>query len=190
MPEGCRLIADMFFETTYESRIFGTFTIASDGESVVGLWRAGQKYFGAGVMGEIAVDDGLPILQQAKAWLDCYFAGDKPLISELPLAPTGSDFRRHVWRVLTEIPYGQTRTYGDIAHEIACETGQARVSSQAVGGAVGHNPISIIVPCHRVIGADGSLTGYAGGIDTKYRLLQHEGVDMSRLHIPSKGTAL
>lgn len=180
----------MFYKTTYESKDFGTFTLASDGESIVGLWRAGQRYFGDGVTGEMVTDDRLPLFQQARAWLDRYFAGDKPRISELSLAPSGSDFRKHVWRILTEIPYGQTRTYGDIARQIAAETGQARVSSQAVGGAVGHNPISIIVPCHRVVGADGSLTGYAGGVDVKYRLLQREGVDMARLHTPSTGTAL
>jgi methylated-DNA-[protein]-cysteine S-methyltransferase len=108
----------------------------------------------------------------------------------LPLAPQGSAFRRAVWRLLTQIPYGEVTTYGALAQQMAQATGRERMSAQAVGGAVGHNPISIIVPCHRVVGANGSLTGYAGGVATKQRLLEHEGVDMTRLFVPTKGTAL
>ena len=132
----------------------------------------------------------LPVFGLAKKWLDAYFAGEKPAISELPLAPNGGEFRQAVWDILCEIPYGQCTTYGAIAQKMAARMGKKTMSSQAVGGAVGHNPISIIIPCHRVVGANGSLTGYAGGIDKKIKLLQHEGADMFGLFIPSKGTAL
>lgn len=108
----------------------------------------------------------------------------------MPLAPVGSEFRQNVWTILCEIPYGEVTTYGDIAKKMAAKMGKAAMSSQAVGGAVGHNPISIIIPCHRVVGANGSLTGYAGGIKTKIKLLELEGVDMSRLFVPTRGTAL
>jgi methylated-DNA-[protein]-cysteine S-methyltransferase len=117
-------------------------------------------------------------------WLGAYFAGRKPGIGDLPLAPNGSAFRWSVWKELLAIPYGEVATYGDIAERIGCK------SAQAVGGAVGHNPISIIIPCHRVVGRNGSLTGYAGGLDRKRKLLELEGADMSRLFAPGKGTAL
>ena len=123
-------------------------------------------------------------------WLDRYFAGENPQISELPLAPSGSDFRQMVWKILCDIPSGQTTTYGEIAKKIAARTGRSTMSAQAVGGAVGHNPISIIIPCHRVVGTNGSLTGYAGGIDKKIALLELEGVDMTKYFVPTKGTAL
>ncbi|MCI9156887.1 MAG: methylated-DNA--[protein]-cysteine S-methyltransferase, partial [Lawsonibacter sp.] len=123
-------------------------------------------------------------------WLDRYFAGERPAISELPLAPIGSEFRKEVWQVLCEIPYGETTTYGEISQKIAARRGLERMSAQAVGGAVGHNPISIIVPCHRVVGSNGSLTGYAGGLQKKIKLLTHEGVDMERFFVPQRGTAL
>ena len=106
--------------------------------------------------------------------------GERPKISELQLAPIGSNFRQEVWKILCKIPYGQVTTYGDIAKKIAQRRGVAKMSAQAIGGAVGHNPISIIIPCHRVIGTNGNLTGYAGGIETKSKLLQHEGVNMVR----------
>ena len=134
--------------------------------------------------------DDLPVFTQAKGWLDRYFAGERPAIGELPLAPNGTAFRQRVWRKLAEIPYGQVRTYGDLAREIAQEDGKEKMSSQAVGGAVGHNPISIIIPCHRVVGTTGSLTGYAGGIDKKIWLLKHESADMEGLFMPKRGTAL
>ncbi|MDR3355351.1 MAG: methylated-DNA--[protein]-cysteine S-methyltransferase, partial [Synergistaceae bacterium] len=123
-------------------------------------------------------------------WLERYFAGKKPSASELPLAPIGGTFRQEVWGILRAIPHGKVVTYGGIAKMLAEKEGKASISAQAVGGAVGHNPIGIIIPCHRVVGANGSLTGYAGGIAAKARLLEHEGVDMSRLFIPQKGTAL
>lgn len=114
------------------------------------------------------------ILQETKEWLRRYFAGEKPEITELKLNLSGTAFRQKVWKILCEIPYGQTVTYGQIAARITREEGQKKMSAQAVGGAVGHNPIAIIVPCHRVIGSDGSLTGYAYGLDMKRRLLEHE----------------
>lgn len=119
-----------------------------------------------------------------------YFEGKKPQISELPLAPIGGEFRQTVWKMLTEIPYGKVITYGELAQKIAKQRGIERMSAQAVGGAVGHNPISIIIPCHRVVGANGNLTGFSGGIQMKLQLLQHEGVDINRFYIPTKGTAL
>jgi methylated-DNA-[protein]-cysteine S-methyltransferase len=132
----------------------------------------------------------MPIFDVAKEWLDRYFAGENPDISALSLAPIGGRFRQDIWDILRQIPYGEVITYGDIAKKMAAKTGKKNMSSQAVGGAVGHNPISIIIPCHRVVGSNGSLTGYAGGIGIKMKLLELEGVDMSRLFVPKKGTAL
>ena len=135
-------------------------------------------------------NDDLEIFISTKQWLDRYFAGDKPNISELALEPSGGEFRKIVWEILCKIPYGETITYGEIAKKVAIKMNKKSMSSQAVGGAVGHNPISIIIPCHRVVGVKGNLTGYAGGIDKKVRLLEHEGVDMSKFFVPTKGTAL
>ena len=179
----------MFYSTVYASPV-GLITLASDGENLVGLWIAGQKYFAEMKKSAVEEKPDLPVFSSAKKWLDAYFAGKKPAISELPLAPNGSDFRKAVWEILCEIPYGQYTTYGEIAKKMACRMDRKRMSSQAVGGAVGHNPISIIIPCHRVVGSNGSLTGYAGGIGKKVALLEHEGADMSKLFVPSKGTAL
>lgn len=168
-------------------------TLASDGENIIGLWIEGQKYHGGTVseeMAEIKENDDLPVFAAAKNWLDRYFAGEKPAISELPLAPIGGEFRKAVWGILCEIPYGECITYGDIGKKVAAKMNKPSMSGQAVGGAVGHNPISIIIPCHRVVGSNGSLTGYAGGIDKKIKLLEHEGVDMSNFTVPKKGTAL
>ena len=178
------------YSTTYPTEAFGTITLASDGANIVGLWLPGQKYFAGTVNDAMIPDATLPVFAKACAWLDRYFAGGRPAIAEVSLAPQGSAFRQRVWEKLMQIPYGQTRTYGDIAAELASEDGVAKVAAQAVGGAVGHNPISIIIPCHRVVGARGSLTGYAGGIDKKVRLLAHEGVNMDGLFVPKTGTAL
>lgn len=157
----------MFYKTTYNSPL-GEITLCSDGTNLVGVWFNGQKYFAATVK-ETHTNDTLALFTDVKNWLDRYFAGKKPEISELPLAPAGNEFRQAVWKILCEIPYGQTTTYGEIAKQL----GKPK-SAQAVGGAVGHNPISIIIPCHRVVGKNGSLTGYAGGIDKKIKLLKHE----------------
>ena len=179
----------MYYTAVYPSPV-GMLTLASDGENLVGLWMEGQKYFGSNISEEMTPKDDLPVFKAAKQWLDRYFAGEKPAISELSLRPIGGEFRQSVWDLLCKIPYGETVTYGDIAKKMAERAGKRSMSSQAVGGAVGHNPISIIIPCHRVVGAKGSLTGYAGGIDAKVKLLELEGADLSRLFLPSKGTAL
>lgn len=171
----------------YDSPV-GTLTIASDGEALCGLWLDGQKYHGASVPEDMTRDDTAKPFDAVRDWLDAYFAGERPSIADVPLAPIGSEFRQAVWRKLIEIPYGELSTYGDIATALKKERGKA--SALAVGGAVGHNPVSIIIPCHRVVGADGSLTGYAGGIERKKLLLELEGVDMDALYTPTRGTAL
>ena len=178
----------MLYRTDYESPL-GRVTLASDGESIVGLWLEGQKYFGDTVNGEMHREDRLAIFAKTRDWLDRYFRGEKPAIAEILLAPAGNRFRQEVWKILCDIPYGEVMTYGAIARMIAERLGREKMSAQAVGGAVGHNPVSIIIPCHRVVGANGSLTGYAGGIRTKIRLLEHEKADMTGLFVPEKSTA-
>lgn len=179
----------MLYTTLYESPL-GEITLAGDGDSLIGLWMSKQKYFAATLKGRVEERAGLSIFAKTKKWLGAYFAGEKPAIAELSLKPIGSDFRKSVWDILCEIPYGQCTTYGEIAKKMASRMSKKTMSSQAVGGAVGHNCISIIIPCHRVVGSNGSLTGFAGGIDKKIKLLQLEGVDMSRYFVPNKGTAL
>ena len=179
----------MYYCTYCQSPI-GTLTLASDGDNLVGLWLKGQKYHGASILDVVSNNGDIPVFDKTKAWLDLYFSGNQPKISELPLAPIGSDFRQRVWSILRKIPYGQLITYGEIARELALSQNKKSMSSQAVGGAVGHNPISIIIPCHRVVGANGSLTGYSGGIAAKIALLKIEGVDLTQLTIPTAGTAI
>jgi methylated-DNA-[protein]-cysteine S-methyltransferase len=175
--------------STYYASPVGQLMIASDGENIIGLWMEGQKYFANTLTETIIEKDDLEIFDTANKWLDKYFDGKEPAISELPLAPRGGEFRKAVWKILREIPYGEVITYGEIAKKVAIQMNKENMSSQAVGGAVGHNPLAIIVPCHRVVGANGSLTGYAGGIDKKVKLLEHEEVDMAGLFIPTKSTA-
>ena len=156
----------------------GAMTMACDDCGLTGLWFQGQKYFGSTLWEQSSCrerqqEGDSPIFSQTKRWLDIYFAGDIPDFS-VPLHLIGSDFRKAVWSILCTIPYGTTITYGDIARKIATDRGLTRMSAQAVGGAVGHNPVSVIIPCHRVIGSDGSLTGYAGGLHLKRQLLQLE----------------
>lgn len=178
----------MYYQTHYPSPL-GAITLASDGEQLTGLWFDGQKYY-LGTLPEPPVENGnLPVFALATAWLDRYFAGETPEPSELPLAPIGSEFRQRVWKILCDIPRGSVMTYGEIAKQVAAELGLESMSAQAVGGAVGHNPISIIIPCHRVVGTGGSLTGYAGGLNRKVKLLELEGVDLSRFFMPKNGTA-
>ena len=181
----------MYYSTTYPSPV-GMLTLACDGEgsNLVGLWMEGQKYHGGTIPEEMSEKDDMPVFGAAKKWLDRYFAGEKPAVSQLPLAPIGGKFRQEVWGILCEIPYGEVITYGDIAKKVAAKMNKESMSSQAVGGAVGHNPISIMIPCHRVVGSNGSLTGYAGGIGIKVKLLELEGVDMTDFFVPQKGTAL
>lgn len=170
------------YYTTSSFPPVGRITLACDGENLTGLWIEGQKYHGT--TDTMIKQDDLPIFHSVRDWLVRYFSGQNPDLTELPLAPMGSAFRQEVWRVLYEIPYGTVITYRDIAHKIALRRNLPSMSSQAVGGAVGHNPISIIIPCHRVVGTNGSLTGYAGGLEAKVRLLALEGVDLSGLFMP------
>ena len=152
----------------------GPITTASDGENLTGLWFDGQKYFPSDI-GEEQSEDLSPVLELTDRWLDLYFSGRIP--DFIPqLSPSGSAFCKSVWDILLTIPYGKRMTYGQIAKQIAEQKGLKRMSAQAVGGAVGHNPISLIIPCHRVVGADGSLTGYAAGLERKALLLKMESV--------------
>ena len=167
----------MYYTTNHSSPV-GEITLACAGESLVGLWLEGQKYHGAAILNKAQEKDNVPVLNDTKKWLDRYFNGEHPTISELHLAPVGSEFRQEVWSILFGIPYGEVITYGDIAKKLAVMLNRESMSAQAVGGAVGHNPISIIIPCHRVVGANGSLTGYAGGVDVKAKLLELEKVSI------------
>ncbi|MDR0818029.1 MAG: methylated-DNA--[protein]-cysteine S-methyltransferase [Oscillospiraceae bacterium] len=153
----------------------GALTASSDGQSLTGLWIEGQKYFAATLDADTEERD-LEIFEWTRGWLDYYFLGNKPEITP-PLAPGGSKFRQLVWNALMEIPYGTVTTYGDLAKRLSA--GGNLTSARAVGGAVGHNPISIIIPCHRVVGADGSLTGYAGGVEKKRQLLELEKAEIT-----------
>lgn len=157
----------MYFSTDYASPL-GDLLIASDGEAICGVWFLDQKHFKSSVDGDMIQKDDLAIFKTVKRWFDDYFNGLNPEIS-FKLKPHGSDFRRKVWKILSEIPYGETLTYGEIAKRIS-----PAMSAQAVGGAVGHNPIAVLIPCHRVLGANGNLTGYAGGLDRKCELLKLE----------------
>ena len=164
--------------TMYYPSPLGRMLLAADEEGLVGAWFEGQKYYGS-VLGDDILQEKNDILRRAEQWLDLYFSGTEPdFMPAIHL--TGSYFRKQVWKLLLEIPYGQTRTYGDIAEQIAAENGRKSMSAQAVGGAVGHNPVSIIIPCHRVVGAKGSLTGYAGGLDRKAKLLEWEQTEHDR----------
>ena len=166
----------------------GGILLASDEAGLTGLWFDGEKYF-AGSLPAEHEEQETPILAEARRWLDIYFTGREPDFLP-PLHPAGSPFRQAVWDILLQIPYGCTTTYGEIARQLAQAQGLPRMSAQAVGGAVGHNEISILIPCHRVVGTGGSLTGYAGGIDKKAALLKLEHTDMTGFFIPKKGAAL
>ncbi len=180
----------MYYHINYQSPI-GNMVVACDDEKehIVGLWIEGQKYFLGSLSEEPILQEGIPVLRKAADWLDAYFAGKKPGIEELPLAPQGGAFRQEVWKILCEVPYGSVITYGEIARKMASRMGKETMSAQAAGGAVAHNPISVIIPCHRVVGTNRSLTGYAGGIDRKIKLLKHEGVDTSEFFVPKVTTA-
>lgn len=177
----------MICTSEYHSPL-GGILLAADEIGMRGLWFDGQKYFARDLPDERAERE-TAIIAEAKRWLDIYFSGKEPDFTP-PLHPVGSPFRQAVWKILLEIPYGKTITYGDISNRLAKQRGLDRMSAQAVGGAVGHNEISIIIPCHRVVGTNGSLTGYAGGIGRKVKLLENERADLSRMFIPKKGTAL
>lgn len=163
---------------------FGELTLAADAVGLTGLWFKNQKYFGSTLCSEHESAYS-PFLEEAAQWLDQYFGGENPdFIPHLSLI--GTPFRTAVWEALLKIPYGRTMSYKEIAGIITKEKGLEHMSAQAIGGAVGHNPISIIIPCHRVIGSNGSLTGYAGGTDKKIQLLQLEKIDCSGLLMPER----
>lgn len=151
----------------------GRMTLASDGTHLIGAWFDGQKYDRAVLAPSAVRRPDLPVFVETRVWLDRYFRGEKPPALP-PIRVRGSDFRRRISELLRAIPYGETRTYGDLARDVARALGRPHMSAQAVGGAVGHNPISILVPCHRVVGRNGELTGYAGGLDRKRALLELE----------------
>ena len=175
----------MKYTTHYESPL-GGITLCSDGAALTGLLFDGEKYFEEIIGNECEMRD-LPVFAKAGEWLDIYFSGRDPGFTP-PLSFEVTPFRRAVCEIMLKIPFGQTVTYGQIARRIAADRGAGRMSAQAVGGAVGHNPISLIIPCHRVVGTGGSLTGYGGGLDKKVKLLMLEGVDVSSFFLPTNGT--
>lgn len=179
----------MYYSGLYDSPL-GKLTLAATETALVGLWLPGQKYFLGRYRRPMENGSQNPILRETGRWLDRYFSGGAPRPEELPLGPEGSPFQREVWSILCEIPWGHLMTYGEIAGRLARARGVDHMSAQAVGGAVGHNPISIVIPCHRVVGTGGSLTGYAGGIEKKIALLTLEGAPVEGLFIPKRGTAL
>ena len=164
-----------YYKTYYTSPV-GEFLLVSDGQSLCGLWLEGQKYYAAKLGDKMQCDSNLKIFKKTKDWLERYFNGQKPDLNEIPLAPAGTDFQKKVWELLCQIPYGSVTTYGELAKKLSEENKQNTMFARAAGSAVGHNPISVIIPCHRVIGADGKLTGYAGGLNVKAKLLELEGV--------------
>ena len=172
----------MHYVSHYESPL-GAMTMASDGEHLTGLWFDGQKYDRSTINDEAALEPDLPVFKRTAQWLDAYFGGTDPGFTP-PIRVEGSDFKRMVTSIMLSIPFGATSTYARIAAEVARRTGRKQMSAQAVGGAVGRNPIVLIVPCHRVLASDGSLRGYAGGVDRKEWLLKMEGVNMSGLSTP------
>ncbi len=174
----------MTFTQRYDSPL-GGILLAADETGLTGLWFEGQKYFGRGLSAKRAEGE-TPALSETRRWLDVYFAGGTPDFTP-PLHPAGTDFQRAVWEMLLQIPYGQTMTYGEIARRVAEKRGLPSMSAQAVGGAVGHNPISLVIPCHRVVGTNGSLTGYAGGIDRKMKLLELERAGAGACEAAEKG---
>ena len=173
----------MTFTQRYDSPM-GGILLAADEIGLTGVWFDGQKYFARGLPNERA-EQNTPVLSAARHWLDVYFTGREPDFMP-PLNPIGSGFQRAVWELLLQIPYGQTTTYGALAQKLAQQQGLAHMSAQAVGSAVGRNKISILIPCHRVVGTGGRLTGYAGGVDRKAGLLE---LEHSGLRIPRRGTA-
>ncbi len=160
----------------YKSKLnspLGILTLTSDGEQLTGLFIENQKYFLSG-MTNLIQKDNLEIFNKTKNWLERYFKGENPSINELKLSPSGTEFQKVVWKYLLTVPYGKTITYKELGKIVAKKIGKNSMSAQAIGTAVGHNPISIIIPCHRVIGTDETLTGYAGGIEKKAYLLKLE----------------
>ncbi len=160
------------YKSIYHSPI-GNIILAANDEMIVGLWFEGQTNIPEDVLSMVDNSD-MKIFDSVKYWLDEYFSGHNPSLSRLNFSLKGSEFRQMVWKHLLKIPYGEVTTYGDLAKSVAKDMGKSCMSAQAIGGAVGANPIAIIVPCHRVLGCNGALTGYAGGIDKKFALLKLE----------------
>ncbi len=169
----------MLFIAHYPSPI-GSVSLASDGENLTGLWFDGQRYDRGSLQGACLAERDLPVFSLAKKWLDIYFSGSAPGFTP-PLNVEGSAFRKTVLDILREIPFGCTMTYGEVAREVALRMGKPLMSAQAVGLAIGHNPISLVVPCHRVLGKNGKLVGYAGGLERKAFLLRNEGIKLRTL---------
>lgn len=176
----------MHYISDYQSPL-GEILLAADSVGLTGLWFKGQKYFAPSIGNDCEVKKTAPI-DAAREWLDEYFSAKKPTV-EVPLHFEGSEFQKEVWTLLCDIPYGETTTYGEIAEKVAKTHGKTHMSAQAVGGAVGHNKIGIIVPCHRVVGSNGSMTGYAGGISKKVELLKIEKAWQEGFFVPKKSTA-
>lgn len=176
----------MQYTTTYQSPL-GEILLAADEIGLTGLWFDGEKYY-AWNLDENHEEKEVPVFQEAKRWLDIYFSGREPDFMP-PMHMLGTAFQREVWEILRTIPYGETTTYGGIAAKIAKKRGLTRMSAQAVGNAVGRNELSILIPCHRVVGTNGSLTGYAGGIDKKTALLKLEGAYRGNFFVPKHSTA-
>lgn len=172
----------MQYIAKYQSPV-GEILLAADENGLTGLWFDGGKFYADGLDPEHEEKEQ-PVFETVRKWLDIYFSGKEPDFMP-PIHMIGSPFRLSVWELLRQIPYGETVTYGELAKTVARQRGISRMSAQAIGGAVGHNPISIIIPCHRVIGSNGSLTGYAGGMDKKVWFLTLEGVDMAKLFVPT-----
>ena len=168
--------------TYHYSSPLGGITLSSNGTELTGLWFDGQKYFGSTLLKKCE-EKSLPIFEQSMLWLDIYFSGQAPDFTP-PLRMQTTPFRKAVWEILLTIPFGKTMTYGEIAQRIVNQKGLSKMSPQAVGGAVGHNAISLIIPCHRVVGKKGNLTGYAGGIEKKVQLIILEKTDMSSFFVP------
>lgn len=176
----------MIYTSYYKSPI-GNILLASKDNQLIGLWFENQKHYKANNQEEQIENDNDTTIIKTKNWLDRYFNNEQPNPQELKLNPKGTDFQETIWKFLLEIPYGEVITYKDLATQFAKIKKRKSMSSQAIGGAVGHNPISIIIPCHRVVSTSGSITGYAGGIEKKVKLLIHENVDMKKLYIKKKG---
>lgn len=178
----------MIYTAPYASPL-GDIILACDEDALIGLWFDGQKHYGHILPAAGTQEREHPLLQAAQQWLDIYFSGRQPDFLP-PLRYDATPFRKAVCDIMRTIPYGQTMTYGEIAARMARQRGLEKMSAQAVGGAVGRNPISLMIPCHRVVGTNGSLTGYAGGIRRKVKLLELEHADMTGLFVPKRGAAL
>ena len=170
----------MYYKSSYTSPL-GQMTIVNDEHAIKGLWFSDQRYFGGKYDLQTMIEGETPVTKQVKNWLDAYFAGENPTLDPNILDPEVTPYRKQILDALIHVPYGQTTSYKELADKVALNTPGKKGSARAAGGAVGHNPISILIPCHRVVATNGALTGYAGGIDRKIALLALEGFDQSKL---------